>query len=160
MLEDWVRGGGTLVCGDPGAFSWAPDGSETSIARERLLGIRTGPPMAAWSVMVGEKRVPLFPRRTEDGLQPTARTITLGGDPAEILGRYPDGTPAVIRRGLGQGKVIYFAANPFTPESLFHGAPWTELLKGFQKDAGEPMGLDIWRFKLPGPSAPAKKPPG
>jgi hypothetical protein len=159
-LEAWVKAGGVLVCGDPDAFSWAPDGTDTSATRERICGANVTGPKETWSVIAGDKRITLFPRRCERGRQPTARAITLGSDKTEVLGKYPDSSPAVVRRALEKGKVIYFAANPFTPESLFKGAPWAEVLRGFEKDAGEEMGLDIWRFKLPSPqqSEAPKKP--
>ena len=150
-LEEWVKAGGVLVCGDPDAFSWAPDGTDTSATRERVLGVKTTGPKDAWSVLMGEKRLPLFPRRTENATESAARAIEVTAEKAEVLAKYPDGSPAVVRRDLGQGKTIYFAANPFTPESLFQGAPWAEFLGSLQKEVGETMGLPIWHFRLPEP---------
>jgi hypothetical protein len=45
---------------------------------------------------------------------------------------------------------VYFAVGPFTPESLFHDEPWTDLLRDFQRAVDERMNLPIWRFRLQG----------
>ncbi len=149
-LAEWVEAGGTLVCGDPLAFSRAPDGSDLSDVRESLFGAKVGDPVEQGTVMVGDTRLTVHPRRTATNPEFTARAIEVASG-VEVLGRYPNREPAITRRKLGEGAAIYFAANPFTPASVLGDAPWAKVLEGFQKAAGEPLGLPIWRFRLPEP---------
>ncbi len=148
-LEEWVQSGGLLVCGDPKAFSWAPDGSDLSGKRRKLFGIEARDPVDEHAVTISGKRARIFPRRTQFGRQFTARGIEVLDEDARVLGTYVNGSPAIVSRQVGAGKAIYFAANPFTPETLFYDGPWLDLLRGFQKAAGEKMNVPIWRFRLP-----------
>ncbi len=148
-LEAWIRGGGVLVCGDPEAFSWAPDGTNISDRREKLFGVETGDNVDQHAVMIGDRRARLFPRRADLGRQFTARSVRVLDEDSRVLATYADHSPAIVSRSVDQGKAIYFAANPFTPETLFYDEPWTDLLREFQKAVGEEMNLPIWRFRLP-----------
>ncbi len=148
-LQEWVKGGGTLVCGDPQAFAWAPDGSDLSARRRELFGVEVGEPVDEHAIAIGGHRARIFPRRTQLGRQFTARRIRVLDDDARVLGTYANGSPAILSRAVGAGKAIYFAANPFTPETLFYDEPWLDLLREFEKAVGEEMDLPVWRFKLP-----------
>ena len=147
-LRAWVEAGGTLVCADPDAFTTAPDGSDLSEAREGLLGVKVGGPLEEHAVTVGSERVRIFPRRGSTGREFTARSVETGSD-CEARADYLGGEPAVVEHALGEGKTVYFAANPFTPASLLDGESWEGFLKALQEEAGEAMGLPIWRFRLP-----------
>jgi hypothetical protein len=147
-LTAWVEAGGTLVCGDPLAFSWAPDGSDLSDTRESLFGVKTGEAVEQHEIVVGQTRVTLFPRRTPTNPAFTARAIEVASG-VEVLGQYANREPAIVRCKLGSGVTIYFAANPFTPASLLGDAPWAEVLRAFQKAVDEPTDQPIWRFRLP-----------
>ncbi|MBM3501579.1 MAG: hypothetical protein FJX74_23235 [Armatimonadetes bacterium] len=154
-LKRWVEAGGILVCGDPTAFSWAPDGSDLSEVREDLFGVKVGEATDQDAIIVhdfADLRVPLYPRRTAANPEFTARRIAISSD-VETLGSYPGGEPAFVARDLGQGSALYFAANPFTPANVLGETPWTTVLEGLQKTAGEAMDLPIWRFRLPDPPA-------
>lgn len=151
-LKRWVEEGGILVCGDPLAFAWAPDGSDLSSLREAIFGVKVGEPVDQHAIIVHggtNIRLPIYPRRTGTNLEFTARQVALLGA-VETLGSYSNGEPALVSRDLGEGKVIYFAANPFTPPTLLGDAPWSKVIADFQKLAGEPTNLPIWRFRLPG----------
>ena len=150
-LQEWVESGGALVCGDPLAFSRAPDGSDLSDVRESLFGVKVGDPVEQDAIVIGDTRLTLCPRRTATNPAFTAHAIEVASG-VEVLGRYPNREPAVTRRKLGEGAAIYFAANPFTPAGVLGEAPWGRVLEGFQKAAGEPLGLPIWRFRLPAPA--------
>ena len=41
IIEDYVRAGGVLVCGDAEAFGFDLAGNDTHATRERILGIKT-----------------------------------------------------------------------------------------------------------------------
>ncbi len=46
IIEDYVRAGGVLVCGDAEAFGFDLAGNDTSATRERILGIKIVEPKA------------------------------------------------------------------------------------------------------------------
>ncbi|MGQ9730886.1 MAG: carbohydrate binding domain-containing protein [Candidatus Zipacnadales bacterium] len=152
-LRAWVEAGGILVCGDPTAFSWAPDGENLSRVRESLFGVKVGEPVDQHAIIIHEGadlRLPIYPRRTATNPCFTAHRIKVSPD-VEQLGSYPTGEPALVVRNLGKGKAVYFAANPFAPAVLLTEAPGTKILERFQKLVGEPPNQPIWRFKLPEP---------
>jgi len=151
-IEEYVRAGGTLVCGDAEAFASDPAGNDTRAARERILGIQAVGPKkadrivlksAAWGVSAGME-LKLF-----EGA--AVCEITLADKAGEILGTYPDGLPAVVQHGLGKGRVITFAANPFAPQVAVDASAWPAAFKGLQQSLGCKVDRPIWRFALPAP---------
>ena len=165
IIEDYVRAGGVLICGDAEAFGFDLAGKDTSAARERILGIRTlGPKQLAanpalaitlkspqWGLPAGAS-LRLFEIRAGDEVTPGhAREIALADPNAEILGTYPDGSPAIVLHKLGKGRVITFAANPFAPQVTVDKSAWPEAIKGLQHSLGCKVDQPIWRFVLPAP---------
>src|ERR1039458_8251066 len=116
IIEDYVRGGGVLVCGDAEAFASDLAGNDTSAIRERILGIKTlGPKSngvnsddakarssaelpdriilksAQWGLPAGTS-LRLFDLKLQDEAPLTdAHEIALADPKAGILGTYPDG---------------------------------------------------------------------
>jgi hypothetical protein len=78
-----------------------------------------------------------------------AREIALTDPKAEILGAYPDGSPAIVLHRLGKGRVITFAANPFAPQVTVDASAWPAAFKGLQQSLGCEVDRAIWRFALP-----------
>jgi len=176
IIEDYVRAGGVLVCGDADAFAFDLAGNDTSATRERILGIKTlGPKPACvydeatkppsmvelpdriilksaqWGLPAGTSLL-LFPLKSGDDAYPgCAREIALADPKAIILGTYPDGSPAIVTHKLGKGRVITFAANPFAPQVTVDASPWPAAFKGLQQALGCKVGQPIWRFALPAP---------
>ena len=62
-----------------------------------------------------------------------ARQIALADPNAEVLATYPDGSPAILSRKLGKGRVITFAANPFAPQVTVDASAWPAAFKGLQQ---------------------------
>jgi len=173
-IEDYVQTGGVLVCGDAEAFTFDLAGNDTSTVRERILGIRTiGPKSkgvnsegakagssaeapnrimlrsAQWGLPAGTS-LRLFDIKLENQVSPGhAREIALADTKAEILGTYPDGSPAIVEHKLGKGRVITFAANPFAPQVTVDKSAWPEAIKGLQQSLGCKVDQPIWRFALP-----------
>ena len=149
-LTDWVKAGGTLVCMDPTVWSFGPDGADLSARRVELFGINSGKPKEVAEITAGDKSIALYPRHTLAGFRAsTARSLVEPRGGVSITGKYPDGTAAIATTVYGNGKAILFGANPLVPDILFNGAGLVEYLTGLQKAAGEPTGLDVWRFRLP-----------
>ena len=175
IIEDYVRGGGVLVCGDAEAFAFDLAGNDTSATRERILGIKTigakskgvnsedakarstaeGPDRimlksAQWGLPAGTS-LRLFDLKLGDEVSlGRAREIALADPKAEVLATYPDGSPAIVTRKLGKGRVITFAANPFAPLVTVDASAWPAAFKGLQQSLGCKVDQPIWRFALPG----------
>jgi hypothetical protein len=175
-IEDYVCGGGVLVCGDAEAFASDLVGNDTSATRERILGIKTIRPetkrvnskdgkarsssdapdriilkSALWGLPDGTS-LPLLDLNLGDEVSPgRAREILLAEPNAEVLGTYPDGSPAIVSHKLGKGRVITFAANPFVPLVTVEPSAWPVAFKGLQQSLGCKVDQPLWRFVLPSP---------
>lgn len=162
VFEEYVRGGGTLIAGDPGIFSRDPSGEDTSSARERIFGVRTVRPVARSSMRVTDtcgipglsvgQTLPIYRAIGRDGwtddngwlIETTRRDV-------KVLAKFTDGTPAITIAKYGKGRAIYFAANPFVPECLLGGGEWDAFFHALQEHIGAKTDHPIWRFKLPAP---------
>jgi hypothetical protein len=177
IIEDYVRGGGVLVCGNAEAFSFDLPGNDTSATRTRILGIKTlglkltgvnskdakarSPAKAPdriilksaqWGLPAGTSlRLFDLKHRDEDPLA-GAHEIALADPKAGILGTYADGSPAIVTHKLGKGRVITFAANPFAPQVTVDATPWPAAFKGLQQSLGCKVDQPIWHFALPAES--------
>ena len=145
-LLGYVTGGGTLVCGDPEAFTWAPDGSSLSDVRETLFGAKVSSGIKRASISF-DKTCPLS-HLAGKKLPSTGETFDLSPAGAEVLARFEDETPAVIRNRIGKGSVILFAFDPFT-EGLIGDSAWIDAFKALALDLGLRTDRSIWRFKFP-----------
>ena len=176
LIEDYVRAGGVLVCGDAEAFASDFAGKDTSATRERILGIKNiGPKATAtnsedgkaqsaseapdriilqsaqWGLQAGTS-LRLFPLKLgEDAAPGRAQQIAPADPKAKILGKFPDGSPAIVTHQLGKGRVITFAANPFAPQVTVDTTAWPAAFKGLQQSLGCKVDQPIWRFLLPAP---------
>ncbi|MFA5857591.1 MAG: beta-galactosidase trimerization domain-containing protein [Elusimicrobiota bacterium] len=159
-LRDWTSAGGTLVVGDSKAFTLAPDGTSLAKYQEELFGVQVGDENlsdalvgtgtdALKSMKAGQKFVLYKPQRRSTGWTNTAVTVKVVDPKATVAATLSDGNPGVVIRGFGKGKVVYFAANPFSPQSI-RGVPgWEDVIKELEISAGEQFNLPIWRFMLP-----------
>src|SRR5699024_5648624 len=78
--------------------------------------------------------------------------FALGSLPAGavVLAKYPDGSPAAYRAQVGQGAVVWFAAQPFGNAKLaIQDSAWSGFLKALEQRAGEKLNLPIWNFLIP-----------
>ncbi len=176
IIEDYVRAGGMLVCGDAEAFSFDLEGNDTAATRERILGIKLVNDKAAkkrrgtagaegiviksteWGLPVGTS-LPLFPARFgEESSEIRAFKVAPVDPNLETLGTYPDGSPAIVSRKLGKGRVFTFAANPFAPQVTVDPSPWPAAIKGLQQWIGCKVDQPIWHLVIPAPGLGAHTP--
>lgn len=137
------------IVGDPEAFEYDIDGTPTRAERHRLVGAElVGRRRMAEQILVSPHE--LFPGVDEPlellllsspyAIKPAPGTVTLG--------TYDDGSPAMTLRQHGEGRILYFAASPFTAPTLA-ATDWQEFFGRLQRGLGFSTGLDIWRFKFP-----------
>jgi len=160
QVEDYVRAGGVLVCGEAEAFSFDLAGNDLHAVGQHILGVKTlGRKNAAeillksdqWHLPAGS-RLKLFDVRLWDETSAgRARAIEVTDKAATVLGVYPDGDPAIVSWRLGKGRVITFAANPFAPQVTVDASLWPAAIKGLQQSLGCKTDQPIWRFVIPAP---------
>ncbi|MBU2652445.1 MAG: hypothetical protein KKA81_16080, partial [Bacteroidetes bacterium] len=166
-IEEYVKKGGIVIAGDPRIFSWDINGDDLSKRREQIFGISLKSKSEAKEIKItdasgysGIKKdmvLPIFKRQIfeiqQEGLKvkttDNAYHITVTDKKAKIIAAYPDGEPASVERNYGKGRAIYFAANPFTPESILGESAWSQFFLSIQKNVGAKTNRDIWRFLLP-----------
>ena len=139
-IQQYVRNGGLLICGDAAAFSWDINGDDTSALRRDLFG-----------VSIKGRRPDCAPIAAGDALLPTYEpgyVLERVADTVEILGQFSDGSAAIVMNRYGNGRTICFAANPFKSQ-MVTDARWVAFFKAIQTEAGVKPGRDIWRFKFP-----------
>ena len=158
QVADYVRGGGTLVIGDPEAFAYHRDGTSLAKYREELTGTRPGKEtFNADAVRVTGVKALLgkaLPIARKDGMYAeihAGHRVALAGGGARVLAEFAGGAPAVVENRAGKGKVVYFAANPFAPDVVLMDSPISDLFRVFQEEAGTRLGRPIWQFMLPKP---------
>jgi hypothetical protein len=160
-IEEFVKNGGTVICGDPTVFSWDINGSDLSAYRERIFGVRTFGPKSCDSMIVGTSpwtgscagmKLPVFRPVVRGGWSDdNGWSVKLAKPGVRVLAKFADGAPAVTSVKYGKGEAIYFAANPFVPECLVEGDGWNRLFRALQEHIGAKTDRPIWRFKLPAP---------
>lgn len=141
-FERFVRDGGTLICGDPTAFSTDLVGNDTAARREEIFGARVGEKTAAAAL------TPAMPWWNK------SLTLHAAGNVLEPLGQtgiiasYDDGSVAATAHALGEGVAILWGTNPFE-FAANEDADWREFFTTWAGDLGMMTGLDIWRFQYP-----------
>jgi hypothetical protein len=137
-LVNYAKSGGTLVSGDPEIFSNSIDGTDIASLRYQCFGVDLGSRRTATYVTSGSVKLPVFGKAFDINV--------LGG--AKVLAAYPDGKPAIVSRGFGKGRTIYFAFNPFSPQAISDPS-WNTFFKGLEKSLGIKLDQNIWRFQFP-----------
>lgn len=166
-IEEYVKKGGVVIAGDPLIFSRDINGEDISRYREQIFGVSLKEQSEEKEIKItdtsgysGIKKdmvLPVFKRQIFEIKQEqlklekvdNAYNIIVTDKKARIMAAYPDGEPAIVERNYGKGRVIYFAANPFTPESILGKSAWSEFFSSIQKSVGAKINRDIWRFELP-----------
>ena len=147
-IEEYIKGGGIVVCADPTAFTWDINGEDLSSKWAGITGVKKGKAREGTTsartvssgFLRGKAEIRLVLPAPGVVLSPTDESV-------QPLAVFADGAPAATIRAYGKGRVMLFAANPF--DSVDKRTPIIELMKNIQLAAGARIGLDIWRFKLP-----------
>jgi hypothetical protein len=141
-LRQFVRNGGTLVCGDANAFDTDTLGNDTSTQRQQIFGVTTGEKTTpkVLSVRLNKKTFALPVVTSAIDLKPESGT--------QVLGTFEDGSAAITSHQLGKGRAILFASNPFNMDSI-SDSNWRAFFTTFASYLHDPINLDIWRFQFP-----------
>jgi hypothetical protein len=146
-LREYVADGGTLVVGDPEAFSTDVNGEPLTSLRESLIGSPVIPGKDQDSMKFSaECSMPGL--RNRSLATPGKAFVLKVGENTEVMAKFSDGSPAVIKNKVGSGSVIVFAVNPFTQSGISDQA-WKDFFKAFATDLGLKTDRSIWRFKFP-----------
>ncbi len=161
-FEARVRRGGTLICGDPTALSWTAAGKDISSYRERIFGVKTIKPVNRTSMTITDtcgiaglkvgETLPIYrPVGREGWTDDNGWLIETTGPTVKVIAKFDDGSPAITMAKYGEGRAIYFAANPFVPECLLGGDRWDGFFRALQQHLGAKIDRPIWHFKFPAP---------
>lgn len=160
QLADWVQAGGTLVVGDPDAFTRAQDGSSLADIRAELIGAGLGQPrpgrlvrMAPAALAAGLPADELY--ATVEA--PQARAFGAVPDGAEVVARFADGAPAAIRRAVGRGRVVAFSVDLLRPQNLTDPMDLTRMVRDLHTWSGGGLS-PAWDYTVPGAPEPARPP--
>ena len=137
-LAEYVKNGGTLVCGDSEVFSHDTLGGDLSSWRKKLFGVDLGQTIKGGGMTWQNTKLPVASRIFE--VKPLADTT--------VTARFANGSPAIVSHAFGKGKTYFFAVNPFRLPSLANTG-WRNFFKTFQKELGLSVDNDIWRFQFP-----------
>jgi hypothetical protein len=155
-LTNYVKNGGTLVIGDPEAFSFDEDGKSLSTYREKLCGAKLENEIfKADSIKItslpplNQESYPLLKENSIYDKIHLAHGLTFTSNDHKVIAQFSNGQPAFIENNFGKGKVFYFAANPFAPDAVLINSKISGLFELIQKNAGAKTGLPIWNFLLP-----------
>ncbi len=110
VLKDFVRRGG-IVIGTDEDLCFDEGGRHLSGAREEIFGVKRFSPTAEPLTIDVQLKHGSF-----RGLPALVRRLRLTElvDGTEVLGRWSDGSPAVVSRLLGRGRAIYVGTDPYT----------------------------------------------
>ena len=157
-LLKFVKDGGILVLFDPESLTWNINGKRMNSLRRILIGASVGKPRTANNLILSKNylnmakgaKLPLTKVRGRKGAGKILAYDIQPPEDANVFAVYPDGKPAAYERGVGKGKVLYFAAQPFGNATLAtKNSSWNQFLSGLAKEIGESANLAIWDFLLP-----------
>ncbi|MHB8996445.1 MAG: sugar-binding protein [Armatimonadota bacterium] len=141
-LTQFVREGGTLICGDADAFETDHLGNDTTAARKTLFGVTLG------EVRTVNKLIPVNASLPEVAVKSDVRQLVPVANTVKILAKWDEGSVAVSSNQLGKGRAILFARNPFVLTAVPE-QQWREFFTALVKWTAQPTGLSIWRFQFP-----------
>ncbi len=156
----WVRNGGTLIVTDSDAFTRAPDGSSLADLRDVLIGADIAPAGGVAMTVPAGAIAPSQPPRalTVPVVGGIAGAFTRVPSGAQVVATNADGTPAAIRRQVGSGQVLAFAADVMFPGTLNAPGELVALVTAIQTWRGAALGVPSWRYESPGNRARGRLP--
>ncbi len=159
-LAEWVRAGGTLIVGDPKAFSRTPSGGTLADIRSALVGAGLGAPRSGRLVRVAPDAIAAG--RPADELYmsveaPEARAFDAVPEGAAVIARFVDGAPAVLRRPVGRGQVVAFSVDLLRPQNLTEPMDLARFVRDLHAWSGGSLS-PAWSYTVPGSPEPERPP--
>ncbi len=156
-LVAWVRAGGTLVLTDRLGPIRTPRNELVPDIRAALLGTEIAPATGPITIAQDALGAGLPARPLSIAAVPGGKFVSPPPD-ARVIGVNPDGSPAVMVRTVGAGRVIAFAGEPMFPLTLDAPGGLPEFVASIQRMQDAPTGLPVWRWELPGTPEPGRLP--
>lgn len=155
-LIEYVQNGGTLICTDQQAWSYFDNGKQDISKRNLLFGIKNPQNSRGNYDRVKFLESPILGKEYVDLPIPAKISNMVitpnNADGMQVVATYPGGEIAAIMKNYGNGKAVFFGFNPFQ-EDLVKETSWQNFFRDLQIGLGVKTGQDIWRFKLPPPTA-------
>lgn len=147
-LEEYAANGGTVLCFDPEAFTWAADGTSLIDARKRAFGVETGPLLIrnGETVTFRDASLGIAKGKTLPVLARVCAVKALPG--TRVLAAFSNGDPAIVEKKTGKGRMIFFAFNPVNSLAS-KNIEWYTAFRNMGKGLGVKLDRDIWRFTFP-----------
>ena len=145
-LLAYCKSGGTAIVLDPEAFEFNVDGSSMAEKREGLFGVK----------ILGKEQVKTITfkygklNQTLPVLSQTVNKFEITDPNTKALASFDNGSPAVVAKAYGKGRLIFFSYLPVSEVSL-NSTVWVDFWKEFHKELGCSVDNQIWRFKFPVP---------
>lgn len=161
-MMEYVKGGGTVVCGDPEVFTYAADKDYLPPEAASVLGWSVQEKTSLHKKLIVQQNAfsSCMPTGSEFEIHDGVSAWETDLDPEwETLIAFEDGSPAIARREFGDGQWIQFTFQPFTPR-LLKSEQLQALFKSIQENVNEPTDMDIWRFQFPIPDNLPEPPSG
>jgi len=142
--------GAVVVFLDPRSFGYDIQGKSFASLRETILGVKTSAPndQAEMTLTGYSGKFPLYKKRGHLG-KTSGNSLAIITT-KEVIGKYADGSPAVVKGIRGKGTFYYFAANPMNPEIFIDENNWKDFFAGILKQSSIPMNEKIWDFHIDG----------
>jgi hypothetical protein len=141
LLEQFVRNGGTVICGDPQFADYNIHGDKVDWLRQGFGGIK-------WQKSDAPKC------KLSSGIEVNAFKSFSVGKTDKVLAKYADGKAALVEKKFGKGKIIISGFNLFN----FENNKLDGLIAKLHKENGGSTGHKIWNFKFPEPDIPEFQP--
>jgi hypothetical protein len=141
LLEQFVRNGGTVICGDPQFADYNIHGDKVDWLRQGFGGIK-------WQKSDAPKC------KLSSGIEVNAFKSFSVGKTDKVLAKYADGKAALVEKKFGKGKIIISGFNLFN----FENNKLDGLIAKLHKENGGSTGHKIWNFKFPEPKIPEFRP--
>ena len=160
-LRAWVEDGGTLMVMDPDAFTRTPRGRSLGDVRRALLGTALGAPrqgtllrMEPDAISAGRPASPAYLVLEA----PRPRGFAALSPGTEVLARFLDGAPAIIRRTVGRGTVVASSVDLLTPQQLTAALDVPAAFRELHAWSGGITDHPAWDYRVPGTTDPDRPP--
>ena len=141
LVEQFVKNGGTVICGDPQFADHNIHGDKVDWLKNSFGGIK-------WKNSDAPKR------KLSNGVEVNAFKAFIVDKTDKVLVKYDNGEAALVEKKFGKGKIIISGFQLFN----FANDKLDGMIAELYKKNGGSTGHKIWNFKFPDPKIPKFQP--